>query len=63
MEILSCTDIYCVLVSCLGLLARMGTERSEMQRNPWQQFYIYKIMETLDNIGIKVFVLAALKEY
>jgi len=49
--------------SCLWLLPRMDTERSGMQRNHWQLFYEYKIMDTLNNIEIKVFVLAALKEH
>jgi len=40
----------------------MDTERSGMQRNRWRLFDEYKIMNTLDIVGIKVFVLAALKE-
>jgi len=47
---------------CLALLPRMDTERSGMQRNRWRLFDEYKIMNTLDIVGIKVFVLAALKE-
>jgi len=34
-----------------------------MQRNRWRLFYEYKIMNTLDIIGMNVFVLAALKEH
>jgi len=49
--------------SCLGLLPRMGTERSGMQRNRWRPFYKHKIRDTLENKGIKAFVLAALKEH
>jgi hypothetical protein len=49
--------------SCLGLLPRMDTEISGMKTNRWRLFYKYKIMDTLDNIEIKVFVLAALKEH
>lgn len=49
--------------SCLALLPRMDTERSGMQRNRWRLFDEYKTMNTLDIIGIKVFVLAALKEH
>jgi hypothetical protein len=49
--------------SCLALLPRIDTERSGMQRNRWQLFDKYKIMNTLDIIVIKVFVLTALKEH